>query len=91
MIGGQRIQVGLPHAGKTEEITIETDIYQITVEDRIALTAPRKTTRDIKRHKACNYSTASSRLAGSEPAASQGASLVPDCSHRAHPQEAGSQ
>jgi Helix-turn-helix domain len=91
MIGGQRIQAGLPHAGKTAEIAIETDIYQITVEDRIALTAPRKTTRDIKRHKASNYSTASSRLAGSEPAASRGASAVPDCSHRAHAQEAGSQ
>ena len=26
MIGGQRIQVGLPHAGKTADITIEADI-----------------------------------------------------------------
>ena len=32
------------------------------VEDGIALTAPRKTTRDIKRHKASSYSPASSRL-----------------------------
>src|SRR5215468_466527 len=33
MIGGQRIQVGLPHAGKTANITIESDAYQITVDD----------------------------------------------------------
>jgi len=55
MIGGQRIQVGLPHAGKTAEITIEADTYQITVADGVAITAPRKTSRDIKRHKASNY------------------------------------
>jgi hypothetical protein len=56
MIGGQRIQVGLPHAGKTVEVTVESDTYQITVEDdSVALSAPRKTSRDIKRHKASNY------------------------------------
>jgi hypothetical protein len=32
MIGGQRIQVGLPHAGKTAGVTIEADTFQITVE-----------------------------------------------------------
>jgi hypothetical protein len=37
----QRIQVGLPHAGKAAEITTEADTYQVTVEDGIALTAPR--------------------------------------------------
>jgi hypothetical protein len=56
MIGGQRIQVGLPHAGKTAEVTVEPDIYRIHVEDGVAVTAPRKTSRDIKRHKASNYS-----------------------------------
>ena len=55
MIGGQRIQVGLPHAGKTAEITIESDTYQIAVKDGITLTAPRTTSRDIKRHKASHY------------------------------------
>lgn len=55
MIGGQRIQVGLPHAGKTAEITIDTDTYQITVEDGITITAARKTSHDIKRHKASDY------------------------------------
>jgi len=55
MIGGQRIQVGLPYAGKTAEITIETDTYQITVQDGVTITAPRQTSRDIKRHKASNY------------------------------------
>jgi hypothetical protein len=55
MIGGQRIQVGLPHTGKTAEVTIESDTYQITVEDGITITAPRTTSRDIKRHKASHY------------------------------------
>jgi hypothetical protein len=55
MIGGQRIQIGLPHAGKTAEVIIETDTYQISVEDGITVTAPRKTSRDIRRHKASNY------------------------------------
>lgn len=54
MIGGQRIQVGLPHAGKTAEVTVGTD----TVEDGIIFTAPRRTSRDIKRHKASNYGPA---------------------------------
>jgi hypothetical protein len=55
MIGSQRIQVGLPHAGKTAEITIGTDTYQITVDDGITISTPRRTSRDIKRHKASNY------------------------------------
>ena len=55
MIGGQRIQIGLPHAGKTAEITIEADTYQITVDPGITITAPRATSRDVKRHKASNY------------------------------------
>jgi len=58
MIGGQRIQVGLPHAGKTADVTIDADTYQITVEDGITLVAPRTTSRDIKRHKASNYGPA---------------------------------
>jgi hypothetical protein len=40
MIGGQRIQVGLPQAGKTAEITGGSDTYQITVEDGITIAAP---------------------------------------------------
>lgn len=55
MIGRQRIQVGLPHAGKTAEITVGTDTYQITVEDGITLAAPRTTSSDIKRHKASHH------------------------------------
>ena len=47
MIGGQRIQMGLPHAGKTAEITLKADTYQTTVEDGIALAAPRTASRDI--------------------------------------------
>ena len=55
MIGGQRIQVGLPHAGKTAQITVGSDTYQITVEDGITIAAPRKTSRAINRHKASDY------------------------------------
>ena len=55
MIGRQRIQVGLPHAGKSVEVTVEAGTYQITVEDGIAFAAPRTTSRDIKRYKASNY------------------------------------
>ena len=47
MIGGQKIQVGLPHARKTAEVTVEADTYQITVEPGITITAPRTTSRDI--------------------------------------------
>jgi transposase InsO family protein len=57
MIGGQRIQVGLPHAGKTVTITVGSDTYQITVEDGITIAALRKTSRDINRHKASDYSS----------------------------------
>ncbi len=57
MIGGQRIQVGLAHARKTAEVSVESDTYQITVETGITITAPRTTSRDIRRHKASNYET----------------------------------
>jgi phosphate/sulfate permease len=55
MIGGQGIQVGLPHAGKTVEVTVGPDTIQVTVETGITVTAARTTSRDIRRHKASNY------------------------------------
>jgi len=55
MIGGQRIQVGLPHAGKTAEVTVEADTFQIAVEPGIVITAPRTTSRAILRQKASRY------------------------------------
>jgi hypothetical protein len=55
MIGGQRIQVSLPHAGKTAQVTVEPDTYQITVEPRHHCDRTRTTSRDIRRHKASNY------------------------------------
>jgi Integrase core domain len=55
MIGGQKIQVGLAHARKTAEVTVEADTYQVTVDSGITMTAPRTTSRDIRRHKASNY------------------------------------
>ena len=56
MIGGQTIQVGLAHARKTAEATVEAGIYQIAVAPGITITAPRTTSRDVRRHKASNYS-----------------------------------
>ena len=55
MIGGQKIQVGLAHARKTAEVSVEAGTYQVTVEPGITITAPRTTSRDIRRHKASNY------------------------------------
>jgi hypothetical protein len=58
MVGGQKIQVGLAHARKTAEVTVEADTYEITVEPAITVTAPRTGSRDVRRHKASNYSSA---------------------------------
>ena len=55
MVGGQKIQVGLAHARKTAEVTVEAGTCQITIEPGITITAPRTTSRDIRRHKASNY------------------------------------
>jgi hypothetical protein len=55
MIGRQRIQVGLRHAGKIADITVGSDTYQISIEDDITITAARQSSRDIRRHKASNY------------------------------------
>jgi transposase InsO family protein len=55
MVGGQKIQVGLGHARKTVQVSIGPDTYQIAVEPGITITAPRTSSRDIRRHKASNY------------------------------------
>jgi len=55
MMGGQRIQVGLPHAGKAAEVTVEADIHEIIVDPGVTITAPRITSRDIRRHRASRY------------------------------------
>ena len=39
---------------------MEADTYQVTVEPGITITAPRTTSRDIRRHKASNYDQAAS-------------------------------
>ena len=52
MIGRQKIQVGLAHARKTIEVTVEADTHQVSVEPGIIITAARTTSRDIRRHKA---------------------------------------
>jgi hypothetical protein len=55
MVGGQKIQVGLTHARKMAEVTVGADACQVTVEPGITITAPRTTSREIRRHKASTY------------------------------------
>ena len=55
MVGGQKIQVGMAHASKTVEVTVGANTYEITVEPGTTVTAPRTSSRDIRRHKASNY------------------------------------
>ncbi len=55
MVGGQKIQVGLVHARKTVQVSVGPDTHQIAVEPGITVTAPRTSSRDIRRHKASNY------------------------------------
>jgi hypothetical protein len=69
MVGGQKIQVGLVHARKTAAVTVEADTYQITVEPGITISAPRTTSRDIRRHKGVDLPAAGYRP---EPARCQG-------------------
>jgi hypothetical protein len=55
MVGDQKIQVGLAHARKTVQVTVDPDTYQVTVEPGITVIAARTGSRDIRRHKASNY------------------------------------
>jgi hypothetical protein len=55
MIGRQRVQVGLPHAGKTADVTVGSDTYCITVDDGPAITVARSDSREIRRYKASHY------------------------------------
>ena len=55
MVGGQKIQAGLAHARKSVDVAVEAGTYRITAEPGIIITAPRTTSRDIRRHKASNY------------------------------------
>ena len=55
MVGRQKIQVGLAHAGKTAEVQ-SSPTGQITVEPGVLISAPGCNSRDIRRRKASNYS-----------------------------------
>jgi hypothetical protein len=55
MAGGQKIQVGPPHARKLAEIIVGAGTCQITIEPGITITAPRIASRSIHRHKASSY------------------------------------
>ena len=47
--------LGLPHAGKTAGVTVESGTCQVTVDPGIAITVPRTASRDIRRHTAYSY------------------------------------
>jgi hypothetical protein len=55
MVDGQKIQVGLAHARKTVDVTVEADTYRITAGPGIITTVPRTTSRDVRRYKVSNY------------------------------------
>ncbi len=55
MVGGQRIQVGLPQAGKTAQVTVEADTFAVHVAPDVTMIAARKATSEIRRHKASHY------------------------------------
>ncbi len=67
-LGNCMISAGLPLAGQRVTLRLDGPVahilsggilartYQITVEPGITMTAPRTTSRDIRRHKASNYS-----------------------------------
>jgi hypothetical protein len=49
---GEASAVWRLHAGKAAQVTAEADIYEIIVDPGITITAPRITSRDIRRHRA---------------------------------------
>jgi hypothetical protein len=61
MVGGQRIQIGLAHAGKTVQVSVGPDTYEVAVEPGISVTAARTSSRDIRRHIALPTSPRSGR------------------------------
>ena len=88
MVVGQKIALGRIHAGQIVTVHVAEDTMTVDLGGDDTRTIRRATTqavRSIKAHRPRR------RPAGAVPAAGQGGSLAPDCSHRAHPQEAGSQ
>jgi transposase InsO family protein len=52
MIARQRIQAGLPHAGKTATVTCQTDTFRVVIDGETVAVVPRATTREVRRYKA---------------------------------------
>jgi hypothetical protein len=76
VVGGQKIQVGLAHARKTVQVTVGPDTYQVAVETGITVTAARTASRDIRRHKASDYSRPPAAPADLCPAGTFSATLA---------------
>lgn len=52
MIARQRIQAGLPHAGKTATVTCETSRFRVVIDGETVAIVPRATTKEVRRYKA---------------------------------------
>jgi hypothetical protein len=52
MIARQRIQAGLPHAGKTATVICENDTFQLVIGGETVAIVPRATTKEVRRYKA---------------------------------------
>jgi hypothetical protein len=52
MIARQRIQAGLPHAGKTATVTCETSHFRVVIDGETVAVVPRATTKEVRRYKA---------------------------------------
>ena len=52
MVAGQRIQVGIGHAGLTVTVTAVGDSFQVYDEDRLLTEVPQRTTKPVARFKA---------------------------------------
>jgi hypothetical protein len=52
MIARQRIQAGLPHAGKTATVTCQDDTFRVVIDGETVAVVPRLTTREVRRYKA---------------------------------------
>ena len=55
---GQRVQVGMPHAGQVVTVEVEdTTLRVLDEEETILKTVPRRTTKAVTRHKAYGHRT----------------------------------
>jgi len=88
MVAGQKIALGRIHAGQIVNVHVAEHTMTIDLGGDDTRTIRRTTTQSVRSIKAHRPRR---RPGEPAPAASHGGSPAPDCSQRAHPQEAGSQ